>query len=407
MKRMLLTGLSMVLFTGIMTVSVCATDTSAAQQMQENDMQDSNLDSDSEKYYMPGEDLVLFELDGLQIILKGDQSDVDFAEGDLLAVEVVNGWNVGADICFGIDFEKNINKLPVELSNGDLSYAAMTLCKVPAASTAEGMIFGGWEAGEEMSLEDLQGAKIYFNIFDMDRFEKPIELGPVTLHVPEKAGDSSEEESTESMSETEETPAVPESLENLFGGIPDTVEEMTEGVKEFGDVEQLPLLYEQYNPQQIYADLREKGSSIIGVTGEDWFGNTSYTDEDEIYQVEDLTFQSLDDQSTEIVCEESFTDEKNTDTSIYFGYWTDGNGKVDVRGSEQFNIVSFESPEIEVAEGYASCRISYVTNTDTDYAPHYNVSLILMNDSDEQKTWSGVYDENGKLDHIGYYSYQE
>ena len=391
----------------MMAVPVHADDVSTVQQAQQRVTQDSYHDLSKGKYYTPGEDLVLFHLDGLKISLKGDQSAADFAHGEILAVEVVNELDVALDICFGIDFATNEIQLPVEFRDGDENYAPADLCVVPAASTAEGMI---WCASSEpiRSLGDLQEAKFYFRIYDENRFEEPVELGPVTVQFPEEEKEAAEEAATESESDTSETPAVPESLVKLYGGIPDTVEELAEGVKAFLDMEQLPLLYEQCNPPEIYAELREKGSCTIGVSGEDWYGATMHFDENGSPQFADLTFDSSDEQSTVITCEEPFTYEQGTYPSVDFGYRLDMNGFIDIDVGEQLNyedksyfiesIVSMSHGGEEVVDGYGDCIVRYVTGKDT----HYEVNLTMTSGMDVQKTWIGVYDEDGKLDYIDY-----
>ena len=150
----------------------------------EENTSDGYLDAVGDRYYTPGEDLLLFNLDGLKVILKGEQSETTDADGGehsiVLAVEVVNEYDMDFDICFGIDFDGNQYEVPVIMNGGQEYYAPFDLCIVPAYGTAEGIIWGEAES-QHVSLEELQSVKLYFALCDIDRLSM-VELGPITLH---------------------------------------------------------------------------------------------------------------------------------------------------------------------------------------------------------------------------------
>ena len=150
----------------------------------EENTSDGYLDAVGDRYYTPGEDLLLFNLDGLKVILKGEQSETTDADGFEhsigLAVEVVNEYDMDFDICFGIDFDGNQFEVPVIMNGDEEYYAPFDLCIVPAHGTAEGVIWGEAES-QHVSLEELQSVKLYFTLYDSDRVSM-VELGPITVH---------------------------------------------------------------------------------------------------------------------------------------------------------------------------------------------------------------------------------
>ncbi len=139
-----------------------------------DDVEEDYLNMTGDLYYTPGEDLVLFHMYGLKIILKGDQSDALVN----MAVEVVNDSDMDFDIAFGLYSDYTLKEIEDYLDEDQRAWD--DLCVVPAHTTVEGSI---WEEGY-VPWEGMQRAKLYFTLYDSDRVTLA-DIDPITIHFQE------------------------------------------------------------------------------------------------------------------------------------------------------------------------------------------------------------------------------
>ena len=200
-------------------------------------------------------------------------------------------------------------------------------------------------------------------------------------------------------------PPIPGKFLELCGGIPDTIEEVQEGLLDsiHFDISQLKTIYEQCDFQNMFEEMKETGSCTIPVMGEEWFGDFQYIDENEEFQYMSLEFDQSEDQIM-ITRTEVF----DFDKYLSWGLNLHCNIEDNLLGIDVMNYHNDEDgsdvlkPDVNIsydlanAPGSASiCEVRYLGNE------KYEVNLSEQTMSSMQ-FWIGVYDENGKLEKRDY-----
>ena len=143
-----------------------------------DETRDGNQGTDDEKYYTPGKDLVLFEVNGAKVILKGDQSEVEELSKDYqevfrdyqdpryirLVVEVINDSAKELYIAYGIDLDGNAFEFPLNFGPDGVSNTGFELCEVPAYDSKKAVLFAASKEPVD-SLADIPDLQLYFEAY--------------------------------------------------------------------------------------------------------------------------------------------------------------------------------------------------------------------------------------------------
>lgn len=148
-----------------------------------------------DRYFVPGEDLVLFDLGGFRVVLKGDQSDVQgiYSMPNVveLAVRVENQYQSEYTLRYGMDFDGCRLPLPYTMFSYEPSYAVTELPTVPASGSID-CVLGAYADMEKAKLP-VDCVRLYFLVLDRYMMSVTEKMGPVLVHFPTEGGDSKEE----------------------------------------------------------------------------------------------------------------------------------------------------------------------------------------------------------------------
>lgn len=134
---------------------------------------DAYLEPYGDRYFTPGKEVLLFNLDGLKVILKDARIEYGFTI--IMDVEVVNDHDQTFNIDYGMYFDGN------ELPDDDSDYVNGTLYDAKPGSAVERQM-ESYSDKEISSLPELENVQLYFSIFNSSYFTLMRDVGPIIVH---------------------------------------------------------------------------------------------------------------------------------------------------------------------------------------------------------------------------------